>query len=84
MRQRVTLNRTQNVTNTQQNVVQRITFNFMNFSFIFAKKIVMKFEFNVEIENDDEKIKKRTRIFITKFKHVNNIFSIFFFYEFIT
>ena len=58
MRQRVTLNRTQNVANTQQNVVQKTTFDFMNFSFIFAKKNVMKFEFNVETENDDEKIKK--------------------------
>ena len=30
----------------------------MNFSFTFAKENVMKFEFNVETENDDEKIKK--------------------------
>ena len=58
MRQRVTLNRTQNVANTQQDVAQRTAFDFMNFSSISADENVMKSEFNAETENDDEKVKR--------------------------
>lgn len=58
MRQRVTLNRTQNVADTQQDVAQRAAFDFMNFSSTSADENVMKSEFNVETENDDERIKR--------------------------
>ena len=58
VRQRVTLNRTQNVADTQQDVAQRAAFDFMNFSSTSADENVMKSEFNVETENDDERIKR--------------------------
>ena len=53
VRQRVTLNRTQDVANAQQDVAQRIAFDLMNSSFTSAEENVMKFEFNFDDDVDN-------------------------------
>ena len=58
MRQHVTIDRTQDVTNAQQDVAQKAAFDFLNSSHTSKEKNAMKFEFNVENENDDEKVRR--------------------------
>ena len=58
VRQRVTLNRTQDVADTQQNAAQRAAFGPMNPPSTPANENAMKSESNAETENDDERVRR--------------------------